>query len=295
MSTAAKRRIAAFAFIALLVLSVFWPSPIVSTNRLCCNAPLPVDELSFLGREAPAWDAIFWCIAGLFAIAIVHSGDATLDELRAFRTLRTHITRSFVAALFAALIATFLIARFADARVTAWAEGLQSDATEDFVRILNRLGGGMNPGLVVLFFLLAGIAYRHRAWIGYGIAMALSGVGAGLLAQMVKFATLRARPELWLGPFQHAKSSASSFPSGHTVGAFALAGVLLFSSRSLPLRVISITLAAAIGLSRIFAFRHWASDVFASAAAGLLVAWVVAEAVGRVGARELPTPPSRRN
>jgi len=291
MSTAAKRRIAAFAFIALLVLSVFWPSPIVSTNRLCCNAPLPVDELSFLGREAPAWDAIFWCIAGLFAIAIVHSGDATLDELRAFRTLRTHITRSFVAALFAALIATFLIARFADASVTAWAEGLQSDATEDFVRILNRLGGGMNPGLVVLFFLLAGIAYRHRAWIGYGIAMALSGLGAGLLAQLVKFATLRARPELWLGPFQHAKSSASSFPSGHTVGAFALAGVLLFSSRSLPLRVISITLAAAIGLSRIFAFRHWASDVFASAAAGLLVAWVVAEAVGRVA--EVPSNDAR--
>ena len=98
----------------------------------------------------------------------------------------------------------------------------------------------MNPGLVVLFFLLAGLAYRHRIWIGYAIAMALSGLGAGLVAQLVKFATLRGRPELWLGPFQHARSSASSFPSGHTVGAFALAGVLLFGSRSLPLRVIAV-------------------------------------------------------
>jgi membrane-associated phospholipid phosphatase len=289
MSTAAKCRLAAFAFIALLMLSVFWPSPVVMTNRLCCNAQLPVDDLSFLGREAPAWDAIFWCIAGLFAIAIVHSGDPSFEELRPFRALRIRITRSFAIALAAALALTFLIAKFADARVTAWAEGLPSDATEDFVRILNRLGGGMNPGLVVIFFLLAGLAYRHRTWIGYGIAMALSGLGAGLIAQLVKFATLRARPELWLGPFHHARSSASSFPSGHTVGAFALAGVLLFASRSLPLRVVSIALAGAIGLSRIFAFRHWASDVFASAAAGLLVAWVVSDAVGRV------TPPSPQN
>src|SRR3954466_4069489 len=107
MSTAADRRIAAFAFIALLILSIFWPSPIVSTNHLCCNAPLPVDELSFLGREAPAWDAIFWCLAGIFAIAILHSGDATIDDLRPFRTMRIRVTRAFVIALLVALAVTF--------------------------------------------------------------------------------------------------------------------------------------------------------------------------------------------
>jgi len=290
MSIAAKRRIAAFAFVALIVLSVFWPSPVVSANRLCCNASLPIDELSFLGREAPAWDAIFWCLAGLLAIAIVHSGSPSLDDLRPFRTIRLRITRGFVIALLAALAITFAIARFFDARVTAWAEGMQSENSEDFVRILNRLGGGMNPALVVFFFLLAGLAYRHRTWIGYAVAMALAGLGAGIAVQLVKFATLRARPELWLGPFQHAKSSASSFPSGHTVGAFALGGVLLFASRSIPVRVLAIALATAIGISRIFAFRHWASDVFASAAAGLLVSWIVTEAVIRVTRNAEPEP-----
>lgn len=283
-------RIAAFAFVALLVLSVFWPSPVVSVNRLCCNASLPVDELSFLGREAPAWDAIFWCLAGVFAIAIVHSGSPSIDDLRPYRALRPRITRGFVIALLAALAITFAIARFADARVTAWAEGMQSEHTEDFVRILNRLGGGMNPALVVFFFLLAGLAYRHRAWIGYAVAMALAGLGAGIAVQLVKFLTLRGRPELWLGPFVHAKSSASSFPSGHTVGAFALGGVLLFASRSMPVRVLAIALATAIGISRIFAFRHWASDVFASAAAGLLVSWIVTEAVIRVTRTAEPEP-----
>ena len=54
MSIDGKRRLASAGFIALLILSVFWPSPVVSVNRLCCNASLSVDELSFLGREAPA-------------------------------------------------------------------------------------------------------------------------------------------------------------------------------------------------------------------------------------------------
>ncbi len=288
MSIDAKRRLAAFAFVALLILSVFWPSPVVSMNRLCCDASLPVDELSFLGREAPAWDAIFWCIAGLFAIAIVHSGDPRLDDLRIFRETRLTLPPALPGVALTALAMTFGIARLADANVTAWAEGLQSERTEDFVRILNRLGGGMNPGLIVLFFLLAGLAYRHRIWIGYAIAMALSGLGAGLLAQAVKLLTQRGRPELWLGPFQHARSSASSFPSGHTVGAFALAGVLLFGSRSWPLRIVAIALAAAIGISRIFAFRHWASDVFASAAAGLLVSWFVTAGVTRVTRADEP-------
>lgn len=288
MSIDAKRRLAAFAFVALLMLSVFWPSPVVSVNRLCCDASLPVDELSFLGREAPAWDAIFWCIAGLFALAIVHSGRPALDDLREFRAMRLRLPPALPGVALTALAMTFGIARLADANVTAWAEGLQSERTEDFVRILNRLGGGMNPGLIVFFFLLAGLAYRHRLWIGYAIAMALSGLGAGLLAQAVKFLTQRGRPELWLGPFQHARSSASSFPSGHTVGAFALAGVLLFGSRSWPLRIVAIALAAAIGISRIFAFRHWASDVFASAAAGLLVSWFVTAGVSRVTSEDEP-------
>ncbi len=298
---ARRRRVAAAAFVALLLLSLFWPSPIVRLNRLCCNAPLDIDELSFLGREAPSWDVAFWCLAGLLAIAIVQSGERAsrpqslgvspgdglligrdTQSVRARRPLST----AFAAATLAAIALTFAIARFADARVTAWAEGLQSETTEDFVRIFNRLGGGMNPVLIVVFFALAGLFYQHRRWLAYAIAMAFAGLGAGLVAQIVKFATLRARPELWLGPFQHARSSASSFPSGHTVGSFALAGVLFFGSRNWPLRIIAIVLASAVGLSRIFAFRHWASDVFASAAAGLLVSWVITNFVIRLTSGE---------
>jgi membrane-associated phospholipid phosphatase len=102
--------------------------------------------------------------------------------------------------------------------------------------------------------------------------MTFAGAAVGVIVQLVKFAVGRTRPELWLGPFHQARASASSFPSGHTVGAFALAGVLILNAESKSLRVIAALLAFAVALSRVLAFRHWASDVTASAAIGLLVA-----------------------
>lgn len=286
MSTDDKRRYAAAAFVTLLILSVFWPSPIVSINRLWIDETIAVDDLSFLGREAPSWDVVFWCLAGILLLAILQSADAEADpreplhQLRAIRFDRSLWRRDAIR-LVIGIIVTALVWLLLDRPLLAWAEGVQSDFTEDVIRLLNRLGGGMNPVMVVVFFLIAGISYRERRWVAYAIAMAIAGLGAGLLAQIVKHLVGRARPELWLGPMHYAPGSSTSFPSGHTVGAFALAGVLMFSARSTTLRVIAFLLAAGVALSRVLAFRHWPSDVTASAVIGLVTAWIVTEAVVR--------------
>ena len=292
MSTDAKRHAASAAFVMLLMLSVFWPAPVVVVSDVCCHAAVAVDDLSFLGREAPSWDVAFWCIAGLLVIAIVHSAESR-DFAAAWRVLRASrvvVPRGALALLAIGVALVALAWRSADAPVTAWSEAVQSDRVEDLIRITNRLGGGMNPAMIVLFFLLAGVAYQHRRWIEYAVAMAIAGLAGGIVAQIVKYAVGRARPELWLGPFAHARASATSFPSGHTVGAFALAGVLLFASRNLPLRVIALLLAAGVGLSRILAFRHWTSDVLASALIGLAVAWAVARSVTPVTSEPAQSP-----
>ena len=296
MSIDAKRRYAAAAFVTLLVLSVFWPSPIVSINRLWIGEAIDVDDLSFLGREAPSWDVVFWCLAGLLLLAIVQSADAEADpreplrQLRAIRFDRSLWKRDAIR-LALGIVVTAIVWLCLDRPLVAWAEGVQSEFTEDLVRLLNRLGGGMNPVMVVLFFLIAGIAYRERHWIAYAIAMSMAGLGAGILAPIVKHVVGRARPELWLGPMHYAPGSSTSFPSGHTVGAFALAGVLIFASRSTTLRIMAFTLATGIALSRVLAFRHWPSDVTASAVIGLVTAWVVTEAVVR---NPSPLSPQRR-
>ena len=277
MSIEGKRRLAAAGFIALLALSVLWPSPIVSVNRLCCNADIGVDELSFLGREAPSWDVAFWFLAGLLLLALFQTGDGRDfgEAWRQLRAFRPAAMRASLIAFAAGAVAVTVVWLFADAPVTAWAEAVQSEALEDAIRMTNRFGGGMNPALVVGFFLIAGVVYRHSRWVTYAVSMALAGLAGGLLAQIVKFLVGRTRPELWLGPFHHARASATSFPSGHTVGAFALAGVLLFTSPSRALRIVALLLAAAVGLSRILAFRHWTSDVLASAVLGLVAALMV--------------------
>jgi undecaprenyl-diphosphatase len=284
MSIDAKRRLAAAAFIALLALSVFWPAPAIEINQLCCHAHLTVDDLSFLGREAPAWDIAFWCIAGLFLLALLQPSTlynpsdfrAVWTLLRATR-IRLRKTDAFIVAASAVLVA--IVWRFADAPITAFAERIQTSNVEDIIRIANRFGGGMNPAMVVVFFLVAGVVYRTRRWIAYGVAMALAGAAAGVSVQIVKYTAGRTRPELWLGPFHHARAAATSFPSGHTVGAFALAGVLMLASPSRTMRIIAFFLALSVAVSRVLAFRHWTSDVLASAAIGMILAAIAVRAV----------------
>jgi membrane-associated phospholipid phosphatase len=286
MSIDAKRRYASAAFVTLLLLSVFWPSPVVSSNQLWINADLDIDALSFLGREHPSWDVVFWFFAGVLLLAILQSAESldfreALGQIRALRVERALWLRALLRLAIGAAItaAAWLLA---DMAVLGWAEGVQSETTRDVIRIINRLGGGMNPVMIVAFFLVAGVAYLEKRWVTYAVGMGMAGLAAGLFAQIVKHVVGRARPELWLGAAHYAPGSSTSFPSGHTVGAFALAGVLVFASRSWTLRIVAFALAAGVGLSRILAFRHWVSDVTASAVIGLVTAWLIVTALTTV-------------
>ncbi|QIK56624.1 phosphatase PAP2 family protein [Erysipelothrix sp. HDW6A] len=65
----------------------------------------------------------------------------------------------------------------------------------------------------------------------------------------------------------------SSFPSGHTASSFAVAGVLLFNK--IKGKWIAITLAAIMGLSRMYLFVHYPTDVLVGCIWGLIVAYGV--------------------
>jgi membrane-associated phospholipid phosphatase len=63
-----------------------------------------------------------------------------------------------------------------------------------------------------------------------------------------------------------------SFPSGHTVTIFTIAGILMFFFRSFYLRISLIILALLVGISRVAVGVHWPGDVLAGAAFGIIFA-----------------------
>lgn len=64
----------------------------------------------------------------------------------------------------------------------------------------------------------------------------------------------------------------SSFPSGHTISAFALFGFLAFISANKHLKMVFLSLAIFVGLSRVYLLHHFLRDVYAGAAIGTLIA-----------------------
>jgi hypothetical protein len=120
-------------------------------------------------------------------------------------------------------------------------------------------------------------------------------LAANAVGTVVKYSIGRSRPYAENGkrafqPFSF-KISRSSFPSGHTTGAFALASVFASRYGSPWVGAAAYGAASAAGLQRVYSDKHWASDVFFGAVLGAATGRAVVRlSSGRAagGARLLP-------
>jgi membrane-associated phospholipid phosphatase len=143
-----------------------------------------------------------------------------------------------------------------------------------------------------------GLGAHHPALARTGRdALVAMGV-AGLLTTAAKIAVGRARPDANLGtayfaPFR-SPTHDNSFPSGHTSQAFALAAVIAAHTRQPVLRFTVYGAAAVVGIARVAADRHFASDVVGGAILGTLVGRGVvhhfAAGASRVGLAPMVVP-----
>lgn len=152
--------------------------------------------------------------------------------------------------------------------------GVTSNALADAA---NHLGTvyQVGPALGVLWW--AGKAFNGpRVSEAAGHAL-LAVAGAGLVTTGIKYAVGRHRPsesdsnlefDLW-------RMDDSSFPSGHTAVAFALASTLAHETSDSWSDVLFYSGAILTGLARINDNRHWMSDVVGGAAIGFFSGYFV--------------------
>jgi membrane-associated phospholipid phosphatase len=109
---------------------------------------------------------------------------------------------------------------------------------------------------------------KHMAWDFFE-----SFAWAGVVTQTTKVVLGRRRPNATSDPFElRPVKWSSSFPSGHTTGAFAAATTLSEYYPVWQVMVPAYLAAGTVGFSRLYANQHWASDVVGGALVGIVTA-----------------------
>ena len=132
---------------------------------------------------------------------------------------------------------------------------------------------------------LAGNFKDSNAWVTYGVMYGESLLFVLGTAEFFKNTILRYRPYNYFGdvPAGNESDYFKSFPSRHTAFAFMSAGFVTStffaeypgSLWKVPLCAAAYTLAAGVGIGRIFSGNHFASDVLAGAAIGSLYGYLI--------------------
>jgi membrane-associated phospholipid phosphatase len=145
-----------------------------------------------------------------------------------------------------------------------------------FMLQVERFGAEYSLGVLGGFYLAGAIGNNNKAAAVAQDGLAASIIASGIITPTIKFITGRARPRENAGiakfhPFSISYSSNSSFPSGHTTQAFALASVISGHYDDAWVKYSSYTVAGLVGVARSYHDAHFASDVVAGALIGTLV------------------------
>jgi membrane-associated phospholipid phosphatase len=144
--------------------------------------------------------------------------------------------------------------------------------TDRFGKALGNLGGPPSV-LIAGGTYLAGVAFKEPEVRATGIdTMATMGIAQLLIALPLKVLVGRSRPEANQGAGDfHPLNGGQSFPSSHTIQAFALASVISEHADRPWVTGLSYGLAGLVGLGRVEQRQHFLSDVVASGLIGTFV------------------------
>jgi hypothetical protein len=141
-----------------------------------------------------------------------------------------------------------------------------------FMLNIERFGAEYSIGVVGGFYLAGSLADNDKAITVAQDGLTASIIASGLITPAIKIVTGRSRPYEDAGTYNFqalgADKRSSSFPSGHTTEAFALASVISSHYGQTWIKSSAYTVAALVGLARTYHDAHFASDVLAGALIG---------------------------
>ncbi len=171
----------------------------------------------------------------------------------------------------------------------------RSAANDNTSRVLEKFGnGGYEMGFLGVYGGL-GYLFKKPELSRTAVLAFESFAAANIAGTLLKCAAGRYRPYAGRGkgsfrPFK-LKTCNTSFPSGHTTSAFSIASVFSARSESRAVSVAAYSMAAGTALQRIYADKHWSSEVFAAAALGTVVGrWIVSKERGQAKPSALLLP-----
>ncbi len=157
----------------------------------------------------------------------------------------------------------------------------RSRLNDEISKNAEKLGNGGYDAAIVAAYGGLGLLLKDPRMQETSLLAAESFLAANAAGTLLKYSAGRARPYAGDGksrftPFRF-KTACTSFPSGHTVSAFSVASVFAARSGSRAVKGLAYALASSVALQRVYADKHWASDVLAGAAIGTAVGrWVAA-------------------
>lgn len=173
-----------------------------------------------------------------------------------------------------------LLILYIDGSVKDFILSVQSDWGLKAANTITLMGSGLADAAIAAILLVIGLKAGKPREAAAGRCGLFAVIVASLFGQVLKNLFCRSRPLTETSgqffvefPCLGKGAGFISFPSGHSVTAFALAFVL---ARAYPrYAVLFYGLAVLVALSRVYLVKHFPSDVVAGAAIGILAGWIV--------------------
>lgn len=142
-----------------------------------------------------------------------------------------------------------------------------------FITQMERFGSQYAAGVVGGFYVVGALTDNDTALQVAQDGIAASLIASGIVTPAIKLVAGRSRPRAGeaVYNFKPLSDANSSFPSGHTTEAFALASVIANHYDETWVTCTSYSIAGLVGLARTYHQAHFASDVVAGAMIGTLV------------------------